>query len=370
MFVIDVHFEIKNVCVHLKIKKNKHMKKIFVFLITGLLFFQINAQDIFNPIKSLTDNEKTTIADAQDKLDRAIRMMANADNEYQKYKSYFTSDKKNKQKSAESKTVTAKRNILSAANYYNKGYSLLYQLYMDKLSTLVFGFQDDQTNANKLSDEAETIFAQGQTLLTKNGSYTDKELKKNVGYKSLESTVKNGADKENEAVMKLVEAMQIFENQDQRRQQYNEKDSRAWQNALMENSISGYQTYIEDYVNGVHINEAQTKIRELEDKIKIAELQQTNPDLVYHIQIMADKHAWSNSDIKSKIYFTNETITETYFDGWYKYWIGNYPSYEDAKAKAQKIQAKRRGVFVVATLNGVPVDILQALNVETTTKNN
>lgn len=346
------------------------MKKIFVFLITGLLFFQINAQDIFNPMSSLTDDEKTTIANAQDKLDRAARMMANADNEYQKYKSMFTSDKKGKQKKAEKKTVTAKRNILSAANYYNKGYSLLYQSYIDKLSTLVYSFQDDQTNATKLTDEAETIFAQGQTLLTKNGSYTDKELKKDVRYKSLENTVKNGADKENEAVMKLVEAMQLFDNQDQRRQQYNEKDSRAWQNSLMENSISGYQTYIEDYPNGIHINEAQSKIKELEDKIKIAEQQQDNPELVYHVQIMADKHAWTTNEIKNKIYSTNEKITENFYDGWYKYWIGSYSSYEDAKAKAKKIRYKRRGVFVVATVNGVPVKILQALNIETNKKDN
>ncbi len=351
-------------------KKMKKMKKIFIFLITGLLAFQMNAQDIFNPLTNLTDAEKTTIGGAQKKLDRADRMMANAQNDYQKYANLFSSKRKRKRRRAEAKTVTAKRNMLSAANYYNKGYSLLYQLYVDKLSTLVFSFQEDQNNADKLAQDAETLFSKGQTFLTKNSSYTDKELKKKVKYKSLERTVKTGADNEKQAITKLVEAMALFNNQAQKKQQYAEKDNRAWQNALMENSINGYQTYIDNFANGVHISEAQAKIDELEEKIKIAEQQQQNPDLVYHVQIMADKHPWSINDIKRKIYFTNETITENHFDGWYKYWIGNYNSYEAAKKKVQLIRRKRRGVFVVATINDNPVKILQALNIEKNNNNN
>jgi len=151
------------------------MKKFFIFLIIGVISFQINAQDIFNPTSDLSDADKTAIADAKKKLDRAIRMMANANNDYKKYENLFTHKSKRKQKKAEKKTVTAKRNILSAANYYNKGYGVLYELYIDKLSSLIYNFQDDRTKADNLILEAGKLFTTGQTLLTKNSSYTDKE---------------------------------------------------------------------------------------------------------------------------------------------------------------------------------------------------
>jgi hypothetical protein len=340
------------------------MKKILLLLIISFSAHYISAQDIYKPMNNMTDAEKATINDAQKKIVRADRMMSNALNDYEKYKPLFTSKRKHKRKKAEKKTVTAKRNMLSAAGYYDKGYNLLYQLYLDKLSSLVFYFQDDQNKADQLAKDADKLFKSGHSLLSRNIIYTDKELKKKVKYKTLQKRVSDGADKEKQAVIKLVQALNIYENQGSRKQQITDKDNRAWQNAIMENSIQAYQDYIDNYPNGLHIQEAQAKIDQLEKEIQEAEKQQKNLKLIYHVQIMADKHPWSIRDIKHKIFYTNEDITEHNIDGWYKYWVGDFKTYKEAKDKVKQIRRRRKGVFVVATINGQQVDILRALNIE------
>jgi hypothetical protein len=340
------------------------MKRIFLILLSVFLFVNINAQDIYNPMSDLSDSEKSSISDAKKNIERADRMMSNAINEYNKYKNLLTSKKKNKRKKGEKKTVTGKQNMITAANYYNKGYKLLYDLYMDKLNTIVFEFEEDKTAAEQYKSKAQKQFEQGQKKLEKYKGIDEKKLKKDYKFASIKSDVEGGAESERKAIENLAQALSLYDNQITKKQELTEADNKAWQNALMENSISAYQNYIEKYPQGLHVSEANAKIQELEEKIRIAEEQQKNPDLIYHVQIMADTHPWTTEEIKSKIYFTNETIVEQYIDGWYKYWIGDFKTYDEAKAKVKQIKPRRRGVFVVATVNGQPVDILKALDVE------
>ncbi|MBN2891415.1 MAG: SPOR domain-containing protein [Bacteroidales bacterium] len=344
------------------------MKKVFFLILIVAFSIQLKAQDLYSPISDFSDSELEIIKDAQKDIERGDRMAANADNDYEKYKDLLTSDKKAKQKKGEKKTVQAKRNLLSGGTYFNKGYKALYDLYSEKLSTIVFKFPEDQQKADNLKADADKAFSSGETLLAKNNSYTDKQLEKDVKFKSLQSSIVGGAEKEKEAIEKLAEALGLYENQTIKENDLNQKDNEAWQEALMENSISAFEKYLDSYPNGLHIAEAQQKIDELEEKIRIAEQQQNNPELVYHVQIMADTHQWTNQEIKSKIYYTTEPITETYVDGWYKYWIGSFNTYDEAKAKAKQVKYKRKKAFVVGTINGQPVDILQALEVENKNK--
>ena len=340
------------------------MKNLLLLFIFAIFSFQLVAQDIYQPMSELSDSDLEVIADAKDEIERGDRMVANADSEYQKYSNLFNSSKKSKQKKAEKKTVQAKRNLLSAKAYYNKGYKKLYDLYSEKLSILVFQFPEDQQIADDLKAEAEALFSNGETMLTRNTTYTPKQLKKDVKFKTLQSEVKTGAAKEKEAIEKLAEALNLHDLQAQKQQDYATRDNEAWQNAMMQNSIVGYQAYIDNFPKGLHVYEAQQKIDDLEEKIRIAEQQQSSPELIYHIQIMADNHKWTTQDIKSKVYYTNEQITENYLDGWYKYWIGNYSTYDEAKAAVKIVKQKRKGAFVVGTINGQIVDILSALDAE------
>ncbi len=341
------------------------MKRIVIVLLMVLIISAVIGQDLYSPMSSFTDSEITIIDEAKKDIERADRMALNANNDYQKYADLMSSDKKGKNKKGEKKTVQAKRNLLSAGTYFRKGYTALYNLYAEKLSTLVFKFSEDQQKADDLKAEAEKLFDNGVKQLGSNDkNYSDKQLEKDIKFKNLQTSITTGAENMKQSCEKLAEALTLYENQEKKQQDLTVKDNEAWQAALMEDSISGYENYLDNFPNGLHITEAQSRINELEEKIRIAEQQQNNPDLVYHVQIMADSKKWSVQDIKSKIYYTNEEITEKYIDGWYKYWIGSFTSYDQAKAKAKQVKATRKGAFVVATINGQPVDILHALDVE------
>ncbi len=342
------------------------MKKFFVTLILGLLLSTsaFSQTDIFNPPLTFSNDEESVIQKAEKDINRGDKMMTNAQNDYDKYKKLLTSKKKRKQKKGEKKTVSAKRNMLTAATFYNKGYESLYQLYTDRLSNLNFEFDEDREEADKLVADAEKLFQSGQKQLPLNKTYSDKDLKKTVKFTQLKSKVNKGKNDMQRSIEKLVEAMDLFAQQNAKKQKMIEEDNNAWQAALQENTIDAYQHYLDKYPNGLHKTEAQNKIDEIQKQIELAQQQQENPDLVYHVQIMADTHPWTTDEIKRKIYFTNQKIEETYFDGWYKYWIGSFDKYEDAKAFRDQVRKRRKGAFIVATVNGQIVDILKALDVE------
>lgn len=342
------------------------MKKVILTL-SMLLFvtFSLLSQDIYAPMSNFTDDEAEQISKAKDLNERGNKMMSNADNEYNQYKDLFTSGKKGKIKKAEAKTVPAKKNMISAGNYYLNGYQILYDLYTTKLNTLTFEFDEDKQKAAQLQQDAQKKFDAGKKILQNHQKHDEKDLKSNITFSQLAKDIKNGQQKLDDAVSELAQALNLYENQNIKKQQLADSDNNAWRDALMKNSIEGYQGYIDNFANGMHVAESNQKITELEQKIKDAELQQKNPNLIYHIQIMADKKQWSISDIKSKIYFTNEPITEQFFDGWYKYWIGNFKTYEEAKKYLQNnVRPKRKGAFVVGTVNGVFVEIKNALDIQ------
>lgn len=340
------------------------MKKILLVLSLFLVSFSAFSQDIFNPPVTFSQTEQQTIEKAKKDIDRGDKMMNLSNGDYQKYSNLFTSKKRRKKQKAENKTVQAKRNMLTAATFYDKGYKELYDLYMDKLSTLNFEFTEDKNTADDLVEKAEKAFKNGQKKLPLNTNYSDKDLKKKIKFNTIKSKVTAGQKLEEEAINDLIQAFNLYAQQEVKKQKQIEADNNAWQAALQANSIDSYQKYLDTYPNGIHVNDANAKIAELERQVEIAQQQQSNPDLVYHIQIMADTHPWTVNEIKQKIYFTNEPITEQYINGWYKYWIYDFSSYNEAKKKLKEVRKRRRGAFIVGTINGTLVDITQALDVE------
>jgi len=350
------------------------MKKLIYFLFAIFLSFQLSAQndpvDIYLPTSDLTDTELEIIEDAKDNITTASGMVTRADADYQQYKHLFNGNNRKKKK-AEKKTVPAKRNLMNAGNYFTRGYQKLYDLYSAKLDGVVFQFQDDQATSDDLRAQAEDLFNEGKTVLDANKSFKDKQLKKTVKYQNLSSNIINGSNKEKEAVEKLAEALALYENQAQKQQDMLTQDNQAWQDALMENSISGFETYIQNYPNGLHVTEAEQKIEELRQKIADAQNQQNNPDLVYHVQIAASKTALSTSTIKSRVFFTTENIELFEEDDargrhWYKYYIGSFSSYWDAHTYRKNMGRMKNGskAFVIAFINGQKVEIGTALQAE------
>lgn len=341
------------------------MNKILTTVVLIIITLSIYSQDVFTPLSFFTAEDNDLISKAKEMVDRGGRMMSNADNEYNKYKDLFTSGKKGKVKKAEAKTVPVKKNMISAGNYFKNGYKDIYNLYVQKLNEINFEFEEDKQKADELIKNAEKKFDQANKIVERNQKYDEKKLKNEIGFTQIQKDIKKAEEDLKSSVTMLYEALFLYENQNIKKQQLEQKDDQAWQIALQNNSIEGYQQYLDEFPNGKYKTMAENMIKDLEQKIKDAELKQNNPNLIYHIQILADKRPWTTQEIRTKIFSTNENITEQFIDGWYKYWIGSFTKYEDAKKYLQNnIKPRRKDAFVVGTVNEQFVNIKDALKIQ------
>jgi hypothetical protein len=75
---------------------------------------------------------------------------------------------------------------------------------------------------------------------------------------------------------------------------------------------------------------------------------------LYKIQILASREKLDRMDIQ-KIYSGKENISENFEDTWYKYTLGNFKTYKEAKVLRDRIHVE--GSFIVAYLNGKRIDV-------------
>ena len=325
------------------------MKK-SIFFISVIIFLlgtiSLQAQDIFTVLEgNYEDSEEETVQDASEDVERGNRMFSTANNQYNQYSKLFNSKKKRKRKKAEKKTIGAKQNLSSAANYYDKGYEELYNFYLEKVQSYTYEFTEDQQQVNNLLSEAESSFTSGQRTLSKHKSYSKKELKKTVKYKGLRTSVESGANSEKEAVEYLVDAIAIYLAQTEKKKSQEEKEDNAWKDAVRLNTIPSYTSYLNNFPNGAHAQEARDKIIELEEKMV------NQATVVYRIQIAASKKSLSDSKVRRKcpsyqgqIYSDIVEMDEHS----YKYMIGDFSTYTEARNYERSLRNREKTYFIVA----------------------
>jgi hypothetical protein len=76
------------------------------------------------------------------------------------------------------------------------------------------------------------------------------------------------------------------------------------------------------------------------------------------VQIAASKKVIPSWQLK-RIYKGNQQIKQRNYDGWFKYSVGDFTSYQEAKSFVR--QTKVRGAFVVAYKNNQKIDIKEAI---------
>jgi uncharacterized protein YbjQ (UPF0145 family) len=91
-------------------------------------------------------------------------------------------------------------------------------------------------------------------------------------------------------------------------------------------------------------------------------IEKEKPEIIYRVQIAASKVPVSIPELQ-KIYPSNGTIHTSIENGWYKYSVGMFNSYREAKKF--KINIGVKDAFVVAYINNKRVNISKALSEET-----
>ncbi len=191
-----------------------------------------------------------------------------------------------------------------------------------------------------------------------------KDLKKKISYQKLKSDMSSSINMEISAIKRLIEAYSIFLDQESKRQ-LEEEEKRVWNNALSENTSLSYQNYLDEYPNGKHASEARNKINDLE--AEEARLAQEEMDkqrslsgaVVFEVQIAASRRQIPSWKL-AKIYRAKDEIKMKNYDKWFKYSVGEFNTYEKAKAFVKTLRV--RGAFVVAYKNNQKIDITEVVS--------
>ncbi len=334
------------------------MNKIGLITLLMFVFFSVKAQDsdLFSYMEEhLTAEETSSIDRAKSDLKKGDIFNAKIKAEDKKNAKYFK--KKKKRKKAEKKSVAAKQMRIKQAVSYSKAYTAIYQTYLDKVNACSFYYAEDKTKVENLLAQAESNAEEATSTIDSYKKKSKKDLKKHVAYSKLQSNLKAAINNYVSAINNLIQAYSVHIDQEQKREAEQE-ENRVWQNAESDNTIHSYQSYLNVYRNGRYSAEANRRIRALEAKMREMARPKINGTLIYRVQIAASKKKLPRWKL-ARIYRKTSKITTKHYDDWYKYSLGSFSKYEEAKNYLNKINVS--GAFVVAYVDGVKIDIKTAI---------
>jgi hypothetical protein len=323
----------------------------------GSTVIKAQGDDLFSAMEEhLTNDEKDQLQRAKDNITKGDKLEDQISAEDTKNKKYL--DKKGKK--AEKKSVEAKVLRVKQAQYYEKGYDLIYSIYSEKLEACTFAYPEDETKVKGMLEDASTDNASAKRKMKEFKGLTEKDLKKKIEYSKLKSDIQSGIKLYQSSIKSLISGYSVFLDQETKKQQ-DEEENRVWQNAQSENTILSYQSYLNDYPSGKYASDARSQIETLEELEKKKNEDQSRgleSNIVFQVQIAASKVKLSQAKISTFYKAINE-VTEKNYDGWYKYSVGSYKTYDEAKKFVPKTRVK--GAFVVAYSNDKKVIIVDSM---------
>jgi hypothetical protein len=347
----------------------KKLKVILVFVSIISIAFVLNllAQsgngDIFERInRVLAEKDLATIKKADDLLKQADNKLKEVEKEEEKFEKFFPK-KANK---GERKAVDAKILRIEAGDLRAKAYSAKFKVYKYKLESEKFEYADDEQLAKELLAEAEKSLNSGNSLLKSYMGIKKSDLK-NAQYAKIQKDMAKVLEMQEFALDKTAEAYEIWFQQNEKKMK-EMAENEAWVSAQNSNTINAYQAYLSKFPYGAHAGEAKTRISQLqedeqiaaeeEERKRLAESEKTKTSGVwFEVQVMAvTKQA--KPEVITKIYKGSESVREFQDDGWFKYSVGKFQSYKEAKDFKSSTGVK--GAFVVAFQDEQPITIREA----------
>lgn len=341
----------------------KTVKLILIFVVA----FTLNMQAQDAPSKKekirneISDGSAKKLEEAENLLQQADAMTAKANAaEKRILKSPM---KKKKQEKA---LVVSKGMRLDAAYLYKKAYDKMYSAYKDEINSCAYE-SEDRTQADNLAKEAqnnmknaEKSYKQFIELRKDAGNYKNWKLKK-YSNNNLKNTIRSSNELRMAGIAKQEEALCLCYkcNEDALKAQ----DEEAWAMAQSANTIIAYQTYLNNFPEGIYTSPAIRKIKQLEKEAEEATATNNNngnnprlAGVIFRVQILAVSQPATEGEL-AELYKGGEQIYEEFdqTDRLYKYAVGEYKNYEEAKSYNQA-----NGIadsFIIAIKNGQKVPI-------------
>ncbi|MBR6176800.1 MAG: hypothetical protein IKQ70_02810 [Bacteroidales bacterium] len=345
------------------------MKKLLIpsaLLAVVLLFptaLRAQDSDMFDILTNfINDEQNASLVKLQDDIAKGEKYVSQAEASDKTNSKFLNSSKKGKLKKGEKKSAEAKSLRIKAAKLYEKSYTSLYEIYKEVIDNAEFIYQNDKSQAESYLSDAENDLQDGSAKLSPYGKLTTKNLETKT-YSTLKADMASCKSKFQSAGDNCYNALKLLQTQEERKNQEAAAEQAFWNSTVSTNTIDAYNRYISKYPNGKYVSEAQRRIANLQNAGRQRRVTSNNPDegLAYRIQICADKRKWSQRKLQ-RLYKGNLKIDERQVDGFYKYWIGCYRSYEEAQSAEMGMNLKQS--FIVCFNDGQQIHVTEAQQIE------
>jgi hypothetical protein len=322
-----------------------HTTKHFLFIVGFLFLFGFaGAQNLlFEDITyEMSPAQLEEIEKAERGLSRISSYITKAEVIESEYSKFKNSSKKRHQRKYERKTWEAKKFRTKAENLRQKSYAVAVQVYSDLIESLDFYYENDESRALSLNEEALSEINNAEKMLAKyDEAESRRDYKKDVSHSSLLSNINSAQRAQEDALSKQFEAMALYLEQSKKREA-DERDNAAWQKAKREHTISAYNTYLQDFPQGRYVRAAREEIAKLEELARIEAERNKNSESLYtfKVQIAASRIPISDEGIRA-YYYDPSQVSSVYTEDYYKYRVGNFTDYASAHQFLETLMQSR-----------------------------
>lgn len=345
---------------------------VFISIISVAFVLNLIAQSIDNDILNrinteLSSKDLNTIKKAKSYLKQADNKLKEVEKEEEGFEKYFPK----KAKKGEKKALKAKTLRIEAADMKAKAYSAMFKVYKRKLQSVSFEYPNDEDRAKALVSDADKSMNSGSKKLKSYMGIAKTDLKK-TQYAKIQKDLAKVLELQQYSIDRVAEAFEIWFEQDEKKmKEMAEKD--AWTSAQNSNTVSSYQAYLSRFPYGDHAADAKTKMRSLEeDEQRLADadaeaerLRRENEadatkaetGVWFEVQVMAVTKQAKPESI-NRIYKGSDNVREFQNDGWFKYSVGKFKTYQEARQYRSETGVRR--AFVVAFQDEEPITVRNA----------
>ncbi len=311
----------------------------------------------------LSADELQKITESEKLLQKGDQVMSKVSEEDKK------TSKIKRAKRMERKSAPAKLLRVEAFTEYEKSYQTVYDLYLEKLNTLTFDYQEDKTFVDQKRNEAAEANSKAKSML-KSYKGLDKSKMKKTEYSRLKSDFSTIKQK-HELSLTLLANCFLVHNQAKVKKQKEIEDKKTFDAACATNTVASYDEYITKFPSGKYVAEATERKNKLTEEAAEAERKRLeaaaaaqnkqidSSGVFYMVQILA-VHTQKTLEQLAKVYPETDKIVEYQdVDGLYKYALGLYKTYQGVIEFRRNIAAivGEENCFVIAFqgTNRIPV---------------
>jgi len=243
------------------------MKKVILAVLSLYFGLAVNAQvfsqdelNLLSEVKYIVaDEERAVIEESEAKFSQADEIYVSVKEEDAELEKYF---KKGSTPKAEKKSINVKVKRVTAAGLQETAFNRMHEVLSSRLKRLTFYFPSEKKEAKKLRNssliKAEQAIARGDDY-----KYLDDKDFAEYPYESLKTAIDESNSLFHDAIVELLDGYAFYLDQDRKREEMGE-DEFQWKVATDKNRYSSYSKYLEEMPEGVHFEEAHTRMQQID----------------------------------------------------------------------------------------------------------